>query len=160
MELLVPKIAVASLTDEERKKYNRLKKKPFGRDLAMAVYQTMKDRKSKWSGVLYRGTGYCGIGLFLDKYGRALVQAVYRGTAALPVIIKFSSNEHEFVDWLAGESEQSISLFGERFTGHSITKARLVHYLNNQNGDMYSNETLNARDGQWGGLPDEWFLAE
>ena len=160
MELLLPKIKVESLNAAERKIYDRLISKPFGKKLAAAVYKTMKERKTQWNGVFYRGASYCGIGFFLDKYGRILVQSVYKGVAALPIIIKFSSDESEFIRWLAEETEQSISCYGERFTIHSITRARLMHYLSNKNSAIYDNETLNIIDGRQAGIPDKWFLAD
>src|SRR5690606_26349282 len=153
MELLVPKISKDSLTEDQLRIHERLGSKPFGIKLAKAVLEKLKDRRTKVNGLYYSGRGYCGIGLFVDKYQRPVMQTVFNGAAALPIIARFNSDDNDFLSWLAQENEQSMSLYGGQFHGRILSRARLMYYLKDDFNPAFDHDIF-----PMGGIPEAWLI--
>ena len=121
MKLLVPKIALDTLTEEELAIYANLDPQPYGRDMAIAVAEKLLTGTSLY----HAHRDYCGIGLFFYENVYTL-GAVIDGYDAPYEIIGTCQTRANFVNWLAKESDQSMSRYGKKFNNQTITLS-LIH---------------------------------
>lgn len=127
MELLIPKIDIEALTPKESEVYKHLDQSPYGMALANQVAAKLKENPDESGGLYHSHRDYCGVGIYL-LHNRFCMGVVNDGRGPYPTIISFDNN-HEFINWLASENDQSMALYGERFNNQTISKIRLEWYL-------------------------------
>lgn len=142
MEQCTPENPYEKLTEKEREIYHGLSDTPYGETLARKVAEKLIQAPSKLSengsyttsgGLYHSHRDYCGIGLYYYE-GQFAIGEVNDAMGPDPVLVKFDDRE-EFISWLAGQSDQSMSLvvsdrYGSmRFNNQTITKIRLEWYL-------------------------------
>lgn len=127
MNLLAPKIQVKNLMKQEASLYKNLCTIPYGTALATKVTEKLLKATDVNHGLYHAHRDYCGLGLFYEN-GLFKLTTVYDGYGPQSTIVRFNSKE-EFLEWLATENDQSMSLYGEKFNNQTITKIRLEWYL-------------------------------
>lgn len=127
MKLYVPKITIDQLTAQEISLYKNLSSNSYGTVLAAQVIDKLKNTSEVYEGLYHSHRDYCGLGLFYENDLFKLT-TVYDGYGPESTIISFDSKV-EFIEWLALENDQSMSLYGEKFNNQTITKIRLDWYL-------------------------------
>ncbi|HBS06997.1 MAG TPA: hypothetical protein DEA96_18645 [Leptospiraceae bacterium] len=118
------------LSPEQQIKLEQLSQKPFGRELAGKVARFLKENGS----IAYNHRDYCGTGLFYLNH-QYLHTAVDDGN---PVVYFAEergwvfSDPHKFIDWLAMQSDHSLSMHDNPniFSNQTITRHRLLAALN------------------------------
>lgn len=124
MNLLIPKISIKDLNQDEQVYYHRLDNEPYGQELAGKVAEKLLANND---GLYHSHRDYCGLGLFIYE-GLFTLATVYDGYGVNKVVANFSDTA-EFIHWLAAENDQSMALYGEAFNNQTITKDRLEWYL-------------------------------
>ncbi len=127
MNLLTPKIQVKDLIKQETSLYINLSTIAYGKELAAKVTEKLLKATDVYYGLYHAHRDYCGLGLFFENDLFKLT-TVYDGYGPQSTIVSFNSKE-EFLEWLATENDQSMSLYGEKFNNQTITKIRLEWYL-------------------------------
>lgn len=127
MHLLTPKIQVKNLMKQEASLYKNLCTIPYGKALATKVTEKLLKSSDVNHGLYHAHRDYCGLSLF-NENGLFKLTTVYDGYGPESTIISFDSKV-EFIEWLALENDQSMSLYGEKFNNQTITKIRLDWYL-------------------------------
>lgn len=127
------KINKDTLSEKDLKIYHNLDDLPFGSELAEQV--AVKLHVSE--GVYHGHRDYCGLGLFYYANYYTL-GSVYDGYDAPNEIIVTFKEKTDFVNWLAKESDQSMSVYGERFNNQTITKIRLEWFLEEQYSPVWN----------------------
>ncbi|KFE72016.1 hypothetical protein [Hyalangium minutum] len=105
-------------------------KEPFGKPLARKVAQALSR-----GDLCFSHRDYCGTGLFLSQSGHYLYATVEDGGPA-NVLREFPSIE-PFVEWLAQQSDASLSRFGETdfvFLNQTLRRQRLEEFIAGQHG--------------------------
>lgn len=116
---------MSNLSESQKSELALLSSEPFGRDLAAKVAKYLK----KHGRIAYNHRDYCGMGLFYFDNGY-LYTAVDDGHP-VPYYGKergwYFDNMHSFIDWLADQSDYSLSNFENphTFNNQTITKTRL-----------------------------------
>lgn len=142
MKQYTPEKPYEKLTQKELEVYRELSSTPYGETLARQVAEKLirdsseRSKNGSYStggGLYHSHRDYCGIGLYY--YDRQFVIGeVNDAMGPDPVLVAFDDRE-EFISWLAGQSDQSMSLvvsdrYGStRFNNQTITKIRLEWYL-------------------------------
>ncbi|HZY82584.1 MAG TPA: hypothetical protein VFE50_23820 [Cyclobacteriaceae bacterium] len=100
---------------------------PFGKEFAQRVAQKLKTK----SNLMYSHRDYCGTGLTWDNH-QFIYCHVNDGYPA-EVILSFDT-EQAFIDWLAEQSDQSLSGSNDANefyrNNQRITQARLFDFIN------------------------------
>ncbi len=135
MQLLMPKIHPRSLTSNDQVVYAQLDNRPFGTELVARVIDKLL---SSSQALAHAHRDNCGLGLFYIAPGSEaagwtklegfVMAEVYDGMGPGPVAVHCDSRE-DVLDWLAGESDQSMALYGSSFNNQTITRLRLEWYL-------------------------------
>jgi len=125
MKSYLPLLEYSSLPENDRKVFRSLNTQTFGQELVGKVAEKLK---SYSNGLYLSHRDYCGIGLYFFE-GKFAVGEVNDGMGPYPVLIDFEKQE-EFTSWLAGQSDQSMSLCTRlSFHNQTITKTRLEFFL-------------------------------
>lgn len=137
MTSFFPEISPSSLGEKDLEIFHSLNQKSYGRELAGKVAEKLKrdpiklDKDGYYvgSGGLYLShRDYCGIGLYFFE-GKFTLGEVNDGMGPYPVLITFE-NQGEFVEWLANQSDQSMSLCARySFNNQTVIKIRLEYFL-------------------------------
>lgn len=144
MEIYIPKISLAQLSHKETDLLYQLKSENYGRKLAKKVAKKLMEAGN--SGLYFAHRDYCGIGIFYQS-DNFVLSTVYDGYGIDQVILKFDF-QSEFIDWLANENDQSMSLYGEKFNNQTITKLRLDWFLEENYSPVWNSYCLYARKMQ------------
>jgi hypothetical protein len=118
----------------------KLNKQPYGETLAEAVYHYLSSHKI----IRHNHYGYCGVGFVLvddeifythfDEWDSYLNKQDYQGGTAYIGIIKRFTSAKDFVEWLAKQTDESLS--GKEsadswyINNQRITKQRLEFLIN------------------------------
>lgn len=127
MRTSIPKIGLENLSERELLEFNGLNAEPYGEVLAIKICEKLMGNPGENNGLYFSHRDYCGLGIFFNQEQFTL-STVYDGNGIDSIIAIFDSKT-EFIKWLAGENDQSMSLFGERFNNQTITKLRLEWFL-------------------------------
>ncbi len=130
MKLFIPKISLNQLSSKEIDVFNNLNSDVYGNELANNVAEKLT--KSKQDGIYFSHRDYCGLGIFYHEE-KFILSTVYDGYG-MDTILAESDSKLEFISWLSHESDQSMSLYGDKFNNQTITKLRLHWFLE----DTYS----------------------
>ncbi|QEC53913.1 hypothetical protein EDD80_10892 [Anseongella ginsenosidimutans] len=137
MKSFFPEIARPNLSEKDLEIFHSLDKENYGRELAGKVAEKLKrDPIELNEDGYYVGSGglrlshrdYCGTGLYFFE-GKFTLGEVNDGMGPYPVLITFE-NQEEFVEWLASQSDQSMSLCSrDSFNNQTVTRIRLEYFL-------------------------------
>lgn len=144
MMLQIRKIPLETLSDKELERYHELDDKAFGKALVLGVAKKLMENPSESGGLYHSHRDYCGMGLYVLE-GTFTLGAVNDGRGPHPVVASFES-EPEFVQWLAMQSDQSMSLYGEKFDNQTITKIRLEWYLEDNYSSTWNLYCIYVKD--------------
>src|SRR3546814_240232 len=123
MKSFFPEIASSSLSEKDLEIFHSLGQETYGRKLAGKVAEKLKQAP-----MYHSHRDYCGIGLYFFE-GEFTLGEVNDGMGPHPVLITFESQE-EFGEWLANQSDQSMSLCSRySFNNQTITRIRLEYFL-------------------------------
>ncbi len=125
--MIIPRISLNQLSDKEVQIFHGLNSGNYGKRLSNGVAEKLAKSTSEYEGLYFSHRDYCGIGIFVQKE-KFVLSTVYDGYGVDSIIAEFDSKS-EFIEWLSNESDQSMSLFGEKFNNQTITKLRLNWYL-------------------------------
>lgn len=146
MKLIIPKISLNQLSDKEIQIFYNLNSENYGKELSNDVAEKLAKSPSEYKGLYFLHRDYCGIGIFIQKE-KFILSTVYDGYGIDSIIAEFDSKS-EFIEWLSNESDQSMSLFGEKFNNQTITKLRLNWYLEDNYSPVWNNYCQYVRDLQ------------
>ncbi|MGO1245156.1 hypothetical protein [Sphingobacterium sp. JB170] len=145
MKTYISNISPSALSARDLEIFQGLNREIYGEALAGAVAKKLRESPTRLREEdYYLGTGglyhahrdYCGIGLYFFD-GRFCLGEVNDGMGPHPVLITFE-NEGEFVQWMANQSDQSMSMIvsdGQlsfSFNNQTITKIRLEYFLEDE----------------------------
>lgn len=143
----------SALNPTELDVFNSLNQDVYGLELATKVIDKLKKLPASrdgydviTNGLYHSHRDYCGIGLFFTRE-KFLLGEVNDGMGPSIDLIVFD-NEKEFLNWLAKQSDQSMSLMVRKdnlsfnFNNQTITKIRLEYFLEDEydpNWNAYCN---------------------
>ena len=134
MKLHIPKIKLETLTVKQLEVYFSLNQENFGRDLATKVTEKLMQTETN-NGLYHSHRDYCGLGLFYvqNRFYLASIDDGYYLSFNFEkrerdFVASFESKD-EFIEWLSQENNQSMALYGEKFDNQTITKVRLLWFL-------------------------------
>src|SRR5690606_26254089 len=127
MKLYIPQMSVSALAESDRERYKLLDSTPYPVQLAQSVADKLLKDPTESGGLYFAHRDYCGMGLYVHE-GKFMLGTVNDGRGPFPLVATFDDRE-EFVRWLASQSDQSMALYGEAFDNQTITKNRLMWYL-------------------------------
>ncbi|MBC9797221.1 hypothetical protein [Sinomicrobium weinanense] len=142
MKFQIPIPLPSSLNRKELEIFHSLNQETYGLELARKVAGKLKQHPTRLNengyyvgggGLYHSHRDYCGIGLYFFE-GKFTLGEVNDAMGPCPVLITFDEEE-EFVEWLANQSDQSMSLMVRNdhlpfnFNNQTITKIRLEYFL-------------------------------
>ncbi|NQD71464.1 hypothetical protein HP439_12095 [Sphingobacterium shayense] len=142
MKMYISDISPSALSEKDLEIFDALDREIYGETVAGAVANKLRQRPTRLSkegyylgagGLYHAHRDYCGIGLYFFD-GKFCIGEVNDGMGPHPVLITFE-NEREFVQWMAEQSDQSMSLvvrddqLSFNFNNQTITKIRLQYFL-------------------------------
>lgn len=136
MTILIPKIDANQLSKTDFDRFNNLNSKQYGLCLATKVADKLSTQKNKKDLYFYH-RDYCGLGIFYTDE-KFILSTVFDGFPTHEVIAEFIEKS-VFTDWLAIESDQSMSLYGTKFNNQTITKMRLNWFLEDNYSPVWNN---------------------
>ena len=144
LKLIIPKISLNQLSDKEIQLFYTLNAEKYGKRLSSDVAEKLAKSTSEFEGLYFSHRDYCGIGIFIQK-GTFILSTVYDGYGIDSIIAAFNSKS-EFIEWLSNESDQSMSLFGEKFNNQTLTRLRLNWYLEDDYSPVWNSYCQYIRD--------------
>lgn len=134
MQVYQPKIAIGTLTDKQLEIFHDLNDDMYGIELATKIAEKLMQTNEN-KGLLFNHRDYCGLGLFYHQQ-RFILYEVEDGNSPNnnflfrkeDVVASFDTQQ-EFIHWLANENDKSMSLYGSNFNNQTITKIRLLWFL-------------------------------
>ncbi len=146
MKLLIPKITLDQLSNTQQQIFYNLNTQRYGEPIASAVVEKLMSLPSEYDGLYFSHKDYCGIGMFYLKE-KFILSTVYDGYNLDLIIAEFNS-KNQFVTWLSNQSDQSMSLYGERFNNQTITKIRLNWFLEDHYSPVWNSYCNYLKDLQ------------
>lgn len=144
IKMHIPKILPETLSSQELNIFNRLNTDAFEEALARKVTEKLINNPATHNGLYFSHRDYCGIGIFLDKE-QFILSNVYDGYGP-DMTIASCDSKVDFTHWLAQQSDQSMSLFGEQFNNQTITKLRLEWYLEDSYSPVWNDFWIYERE--------------
>ncbi len=146
MKLEIPKIKIERFDKSQLIIYQGLDNSLYGSELANKICHKLKQNPGEYDGLHFSHRDYCGLGIFYINQVY-LLGVVNDGYGPNPIVASFDTDT-EFENWLAKESDQSMSLYGTHFNNQTINRKRLDWYLEDNYSSSWNSYCLylNSRE--------------